>query len=143
MLLAWGADATLADHDGATPFMVAAGQGHVGVLERLLYYQPIIPMLKTAQDRIGYTALYYACQEGHEEAAQLLLLHGSKPMVPNAYSMTPLIMAPRRGNLALTRSLLDHSEVVAVNAQDREGRTALWHALQQRHDQLVEVLLEV
>ena len=60
--------------------------------------------------------------------------------MPTGNSDTLLLMAAKRGELAIVQSLLDKGE--HVDAIDNAGRTALHHAVQTASDNLVKLLIE-
>jgi ankyrin repeat protein len=87
LLLEAGGDPSLGTfRDHWTPEMVAAWKGHVEVLACLLRHD------ERQVDRVhlhsGYTALIWACQEGHTDCCRLLLEHGADPTVKTHKNMT-------------------------------------------------------
>ena len=90
LLLARGADPTLADGEGCTPLMEACIGGHIGVVRSLLTdgRSPI-----NADDRCGWTALFYAAGYGHAEVVRLLLRAGADPTISDQEGDTALSTA--------------------------------------------------
>ena len=103
LLLARGADPTLADGEGCTPLMGACLEGHVGVIRSLLTdgRSPI-----NAEEHRRHTALFYAVGYGHAEAARLLLRAGADPTISNEDGDTALSRA-RQGNKQDVVALLE------------------------------------
>ena len=57
-------------------------------------------------DPHGCTALFYACENGHTDTAQLLLNYGADPHITNPQGVTPLAIARQRNdNQALVQVL--------------------------------------
>jgi ankyrin repeat protein len=150
LLLAAGADARTADSQGGSSLQLAASQGHVAVVKRLLDggADP------NATDR-DTTALGMAAFQGRTEVVALLLARGadanrSVPRSRLESNGVPLAMAflsapgsSTRGGgarrLQIARMLLDHG--AEIDGRDPQGRTVL-HGTASRGDvSAVELLL--
>ncbi len=75
------------------------------MLEHVRNYAPRDAYVNSL-DPHGCTALFYACQEGHTDVAQLLLNYGADPHIRNPQGLTPLAVARlRNDNQELIRVL--------------------------------------
>jgi ankyrin repeat protein len=88
---------------------------------------------------INQTPLTAAARKGSVEIGLALINHGANVNQPDANSYTPLMSA------ALTRQeefvvFLLEQDGIEVNAQDRTGRTALTHAVNNEAKTIVELL---
>ena len=90
LLLARGADPTLANGYGCTPLMFACIGGHIGVVRSLLTdgRSPI-----NAENHWGRTAIFYAAGNGHAEVVRLLLRAGADPTISDEDGDTALSTA--------------------------------------------------
>ncbi|MFC2720545.1 MAG: ankyrin repeat domain-containing protein, partial [Bacteroidota bacterium] len=61
------------DPEGRTALINAAFYNNIDLLEWLINQEADI----NAKDYIGYTALHFACQEGHIDSVKLLLLNNA------------------------------------------------------------------
>lgn len=91
----------------------------------------------------GQTALIAAVQQGHENAAKLLLDKGSPEIdvnLTNKMGRTALHLAAEKGNQHLVRLLLEGGG--ERDLQDTLEHTALLLAAEREHKQVVQILLE-
>ena len=58
----------------------------------------------------GVTPLYAACQNGHVDAARLLLARGADIEAKTAWNDTPLDIAKREGHKAVVALLEEHQK---------------------------------
>jgi uncharacterized protein len=102
LLLANGADPSIATEEGATPLMAAAGVGIWQVGESAGTNEDALEAVKicleagndvNAVDANGYTALHGAAHRGSNEIVRLLVEKGAKLNVVNALGWTPWIIA--------------------------------------------------
>ena len=131
-LIAQGADVNAREHDrNQTPLMWAAARGQTAVIKALLEHhadvhartrvRPVTVMVdqgprravKTSStdarqiDAGGITALLFAAQEGHAEAASLLIAAGANKNDRAADGNTALVVAAFAGHPAVARVLID------------------------------------
>jgi ankyrin repeat protein len=124
---------------GGAPLMLAAREGHVGVVRWLLDKGAAIDHI----DNIGSTALWRTCCEGRLPVVRLLLERGADPTIADHGGSTPLMTASYQGHVEVVRSLLGHpSAKTMLNRRDRYGKTALWEACYYGRGGVVRVLLE-
>ncbi|KAJ5654873.1 hypothetical protein N7490_001876 [Penicillium lividum] len=96
-------------------------------------------------DSLGWSPLQAAVLEGDHIAAQMLVRHaGIDINHQSSHNDAPLLLAVKRLNgqqlVLMADSLLLHSEL-DVNISDSNGQTALWHAVNRGHYDLVKLLL--
>jgi ankyrin repeat protein len=161
-----GADLNARDASGQTALIAAASAGQTTAVAYLL----LAGANELERDRDGKTALMHAVEQGHADVVQLLLdmetAHYDEQvqfrltrMVPKlAKSVdfsrlrfeagrnlvdeageSPLMKAADRGNLKIFDSLMLFSD---DTLRDKQGRTALMHAVEQRQDELLSAQLE-
>jgi ankyrin repeat protein len=140
-LLSHGAQATIADFSGRTPFMAAAVGGHVGMAQLLLELQGAQGL--DEGDARGKTALHWAAREGCAEAAALLLRNGAGASVRDEEGMTPLMWIGEEGRLGALQVLLHKVGEQGLRERDVRGHTALHRAAVMDHEKAVQALLLV
>jgi ankyrin repeat protein len=121
---------------GETAVHVAARSGAGDVLQELLAAHPNLE----ARANDGFTALVAAIETGAADTVRLLLDAGAdvEASVPPR-NQTPLQCAARVGQLSIVRALLQAG--ADVHAADKQGATALHHALELRSQVVaIEVL---
>ncbi|RYG70027.1 ankyrin repeat domain-containing protein [archaeon] len=84
------------------------------------------------------------CRNGHHAAIQVMKQHHQfksvLAMLPKKKS-TPLIEACKSGSIEIVDILLEHVDAAAINEQDYEGNTALYHACKEERLKVVQALL--
>ena len=89
------------------------------------------------KDGMGYTPLYWACEEGHLEVVKLLI----QQEVGVPININPLLrLAARGGHTQLVKLLIGKG--ADVNARNRDGNTSLHWAAEKGHIEVVKLLLE-
>jgi len=122
----------------ATAAYVAAGRGHIAVLDVLLP-APVSADPDKGNARTGATPCLVACANDHPEAVAVLLEHGADPNSTDNEGATPCMMAvkyydgaPALRALAEGAARQDRAlEVNALGTGGWEGKTALDIALNQ------------
>ena len=90
------------------------------------------------QDDWGMTALSHAIENDHPHIVKLLTDANAALNYTNS-DCVPLISTVEKGFLQIVEVLL--AAKANVNIEDANGRTALWHAQNNGHEDIVEVLL--
>ena len=117
---------------GATPFHVAAHEGDVVTVLRLLADGADAE----SKTRHGVTALALASAGGHSAVVEALLVAGSDPNVSSPEGESPLMVAARTGVVDSVTFLLRHG--ADVNAREGWlGQTALMWAAAENHAEIV------
>jgi len=125
-----------ADYDGQTALHLAAGGGHVALLEVLLKSRADV----NARDRSGNTPLHEAFARGHFEAAELIHAHGGVLGYSKTASANALCLAVRGGDVDTIGRLLDFG--CDPEALNDDGRTSLHVAAAVGNVAVANVLLE-
>ena len=122
--------------DGMPPIMLASSIGNLEIID-LLFTQGADPNKRGSMKR---TALQYATEKNHIEAAKRLLAYGADIDAYDNGRLTPLIMAANRNYTEL--GLLFTNKGADVNIQQSQGWTALIDAAARNNVKLVKALLE-
>lgn len=90
----------------------------------------------------GLCPLVASCNVNNIAIASLLLKHGAKAdgvgNLGGDYIENPLITAVMKGNKYMVQLLLRYGAKKGI--KDEEGRTALYYARQQKHNQIIKIL---
>lgn len=124
------------NHDGITPLILAAAQGHEEVVKILL--QKNAPI--NARSKKYGIPLHAAAARGHVEVVQLLLEKHARISVIDHIGNTALHHAARNGHNKVVMHLLQKG--AKVNAQTTDGATAFDIAAWEGHVDIMQLLLE-
>ncbi|CAM1306442.1 TANC2 (predicted) [Pycnogonum litorale] len=116
---------------GRTALMLAAMEGHHGVLELLLTKKASV----NRTDKQGLTALCWACLKGQLHTAEYLLEHGSDINHTDKNGRTPLDLAAFNGNAKLVSLLIEKGAV--IEHVDHNGMRPLDRAIGCKHSEVV------
>ena len=142
LLLEAGADPILPDKDGYTPLRRLVSWGRTKAVKKLLKIEAVKKNIN-AQNESKETAFFNAAWYGHLEIMDLLLEAGADPILPDKNGNTPLIRAAHSGKTAAVRRLLKIEAVRQnINAQNENGATAFFKAVNQGHQEIMDLLLE-
>jgi ankyrin repeat protein len=137
-LLEYHFDVNWINDQGMTALMVAAKNGHLDTIERLIKGQGIIVDLK---NKVGVTALMLAVEHGQVHAVNLLLyMKADANIETKKYAITPLIIAAELGYTAIVHALLKGG--AKVNAVNSHQMTALMLAAKNGHTDIMVLLLK-
>ena len=98
------------------------------------------PQLIDSRDENGRAPLYWACREGHEDAAVYLINKGAEVNIKDNNSVVPLHYAAIQGLKNVTRLLIDKS--ADINVQSGSGYTPLHYAAQYSQPEIAKLLVE-
>jgi ankyrin repeat protein len=119
--------------------IIASGNGHTDIVAFLLENRIDV----NQQDKVGYTALIWASQQGHKDIARMLLKEKNIEInQQNNDGFTSLIMASILGHLEIVQMLLQYKYIKINQRQEKwNGNTALIWASQGGHKEIVQMLL--
>uniref|UniRef100_A0ABD2XD44 Uncharacterized protein n=1 Tax=Trichogramma kaykai TaxID=54128 RepID=A0ABD2XD44_9HYME len=136
-------DVNYTDSTGLTHFHVACAIGCDDVVNTFLELgqDPNLLVHET-----GYSVLHLALAYDRREVAQLLLKSGADPNLANPEGSTALhLICKMDSSYDLMKLLLEISDEkrrpVFIDAQDKEGKTALHLALENKHKEVARLLL--
>jgi ankyrin repeat protein len=121
-----------------TPLMRACDCGHMGIFRMLVQHLGHQGMDATHAASLG---LRYAARVGQESMVKYLLGEGAQVTKEGRRDWTALIEASARGHLGVVQMLVQHMGGQGLNHKDRDGRTALYHAVFRGHEEVVGYLL--
>lgn len=134
LLHAWDRLYMLSPHSRGQPLHFACYAGSVEAVGFLLDRGACV-FSTHPQGELQMTPLLAACRAGHAAVVSLLLARGADPTLRNEIGETVLMEAisvvdisyPGSDRVAVIRQLLEDGRV-PVDAQDKDGYTALWLA---------------
>lgn len=144
-LIAAGANINFSDEYGGTALQSAAARGDTDMVYMLLNAGAEIDYA----DIFGNTALFKAISAGHIKTVKLLIAFGADMEKGGDYreygfrkefkgTLPPIAEAVRRNHFELAQALL--AAGAHVDAKDREGLTALWHAYKNHDSKMIALL---
>lgn len=89
----------------------------------------------------GMTPLYNACRSGWGDIVELMISRGAD-MDAKSYGETPLLKVAGKkiNDVALARILVGNG--AKVNVQDTQGNTPLYHAIMNKNEKMIKLLLD-
>ena len=126
--------------DRQTPLAVAAQQGHLAVVKRLISEERTDVNLR---GKLNRSPLCFAAGQGHLSVVQTLLGHKAlRPDDQDDSNWTPLFWAVGGNHMDVIRVLLHHTPPISVNHTDKRGRTAFSWAAGEGFSKSVRYLLK-
>ena len=131
-----GADVNGVNKVKHTPLMIAAIRGHINALTLLIKHGADVDL----QDSDGYKALHFAVygSDISSEIFSCLIGIGADVNARTNNGVTPLMIAAEEGHINAVTSLVKCG--ANVHLQDKDGQTALHHAMQSPQASICEVL---
>ena len=131
-----GADVNGVNKVKHTPLMIAAKRGHINALTLLIKHGADVDL----QDSDGYKALHFAVygSDISSEIFSCLIGIGADVNARTNNGVTPLMIAAEEGHINAVTSLVKCG--ANVHLQDKDGQTALHHAMQSPQASICEVL---
>jgi ankyrin repeat protein len=132
LLMEKRADPTIPDHDGVTPFHLAAAFSRkLKILDFIMANNEQLDI--DHRNKSGMTALHMAVKESNTVTASYLLSKGADPNAADQHGYTPLHTAVYHAkNMEIVELLLNHKDV-NVNSLDNCGHGALNYAEKNEH----------
>lgn len=144
LLLDRGADPGHRDHDGMTPLLLAAYEGHDNVVELLLEAGADVDETPGPEGNVSsaaaVTPLLAAAAMGHMKTVCRLLFWGAAVDAIDCEGRTALCLAAARGSVEVVRALLDRG--LDENHKDDLGWTPLHAAACEGHRSVCAALTE-
>ena len=122
-------------------FLNAAMENDLDGINRYLSQYQEQPEAINVSNGEGHTALFIAAQNGHHEAAKLLLDHGAEVNQASNLGNTPLDAAAYMGFLKVAQLLLAHGANVD-QPRSFDKPTPLWYAAHEGHLKVAKLLLD-
>lgn len=171
LLLEKGADSSVTNKDGWAPLSIAANKGHVEVVKLLLKatatgstvdqhgidavhsaalkgHTKVVQILlengvdAMAQDCVGRSILFLAIKSGSSDLFSVLLDRvPSLVDLKDHYGSTALSVAARFGRTDMVMAIASLPES-DLKSEDKFGRTALWWARTQTHNDIASILID-
>lgn len=138
-LMSAGSEIDLPDDEGRRPLHEAAFFGRLAMVKFLTKHGAL---LDAPIHPFGYTALFFAAEEGHADVVRYLLSRGARLSVRDGISGAGLLhVAAVRGDMQMAGILI--AAGIDVFQEDMKGQTARDHAARAGHRCLEAVLLKV
>ena len=151
-----GADIDARSAHGCSALIMAAEEGHLGVVQELANLSADVNVETTGS---GTTALHQASRYGHEDVVSVLLSHGADPTKRLRDGRTPLYLSAHAGYESIIQLLLDHIGEGRAEGEARaavlkqyvdlpreegedEGTTPLMQAATYGHTEALQLLIE-
>ncbi|KAK0639607.1 ankyrin repeat-containing domain protein, partial [Cercophora newfieldiana] len=143
LLLQYGADCSIRgrlvktqNESGRTALHTAAEAGSYAIVNLLLHRDP---SLRDTKDKYSNLPIHLATLQGHKDCIGRLACPENLDSL-GFKSRTPLLFACLNGHLHIVRYLLERG--VRVNIEDDNGSTPLTHAIQNKHIEVANTLLD-
>lgn len=131
-----GADIHMLDSRGSNALMIAVLNEEIETAKVLI--KNGIDLNHANND--NSTALWYAVSKNNSEIATYLLAKGADPNIANNKKVSPLMLTAIMGYYDMAKLLFQYE--VNLEAKNIYGRTALMHAIQNKQEEMVDLLLK-
>jgi len=136
ILIEAGADVNHTNSKGCFPLLLATTLGNQRLVELLLAHGADVDMA----DPLNITPLHIATQNRFSAIVRTLAQAGAPLDELDNEDVTPLAMATRAGHSDIVRVLIEYG---ADTRQYFEDRSLLWHAIENGHGQVAQMILQV
>lgn len=152
LVLERGVDPTSVDENGRTALHVAAAEGYMAIVVRLLQCRRFRWQGRSgsgkrnecfdvaAKDRMGTTPLHLAALGGHIDVVQFLLKQGANCSIQDRVGESVLLQAVRGGDALSVQMLLDRGATIAT--KNISGVTVLHRAATRGYTDIITILLK-
>jgi hypothetical protein len=138
LLLAYGANPNVSDHQSRTAMHIAASTcENIDILEKLVKHGGLIN-IETTEDK--ETPLFFAIYSHFDNIANFLIDHGANIEHKNIFGETPLYKATEMNRPAIVQKLLNAG--ANANSKDLTGNTALHVAVIEDMPEIVRLLIK-
>jgi cytohesin len=139
LLIDYGADPTLGDYEGVTPFYQALNWGRKEIAEYIISHAAKVNVNES--NPTGFTPLMLATSAGYIDIAKELIRRGAQVNVRGVREgNTPLHFAARGKDKELVEMLL--AKGANPSAKNKAGLTPLDEALKAGNKEITEILQE-
>ena len=136
LALAKGGRVSVRNHQGFTPLLIAAQNGHTAICDLLLAHGSDVNAVEPTST---VTALHFAAVKGHEAVVEVLLSWGAIVDPQERGGLTPLYSACIEGHLSCVLALLKAG--ASVSMPNNEGILPI-HSAKQNRVEIVRTLLD-
>ena len=136
--LAQGGRVTVRSHQGFTPLLIAAQNGHTDICGLLLAHES---NLNEIVADTKHTALHFAAVKGHNASVEALLSWGAEVNPEDYLGQTPLGSACQAGHLPCVLTLLKAG--ASLSLPDQHGMLPIHIAAQFNRVEIVQTFLEL
>lgn len=154
LVLERGVDPTSVDENGRTALHVAAAEGYLAIVVRLLQCRRFRWQGRSgsgsgkrnecfdmaAKDRMGTTPLHLAALGGHIDVVQFLLKQGANCTIQDRIGESVLLQAVRGGDALSVQMLLDRGATIVT--KNTSGVTVLHRAATRGYTDIITILLK-
>jgi len=134
-LLDANADQNICNNQSDSPLLMASKNGHVQIVTKLLRQENNNVNQRWQH---GWTALYNACLNGHEDVVDALLDANADPNICTEIGTSPLMIASREGYSKIVQKLLQCNADISKQDEDSDGALSL--AREYNRDEVVAIL---
>ena len=97
--------------------------------------------IRSCNDSLKQTPLYYAVREGHEKVIKMLVQGGLNVNHLDCYGQNPVYYCISAGNVPITRLLVSYG--ADPDVVDLNGQTPAYYAVKSGHFEMVEYLISL
>jgi ankyrin repeat protein len=142
-LLRAGCNPNAQMRNGRTPLILSCEMGWGEIVHSLLTRSFIHPVDLHLTTDSGKSALYCACEHGHDAIVPILLDAGSNVSQATRRNKIPLYVAAEKGFLSIAKMLLEHADATGADAfvRTKYGTTPMFIASRTNNKAMKELLM--